>query len=913
MVSPDSSKIMMPGLSLGLILSVSYFILHDLSWSGNGNLKTSIDMLVTLLGFIVGTLFLVHHYTKKSHLLLCIGIGFIGSGVIEGLNAFADLKITPLALKDLSGEDLSGEDLSGKIISWSSIISFFFLSSMILLGLYLTPNKKLPRKIFFSPKDFFARDINIYGFAFGLALTILLLFAYAPLPFYNSAGRINHWVIEYTPSLISVLCLFFLFRERKQPDKGFSSWLFIFLVINVIGLNVFMVDAQATGDLNHQMANVLKVMSYLHILNYLMIDIYRNQRQTERQSELLLSHDIVMKEEINKRKEMKTKLQQEINCRKFYHSVVNFCNKSKTSEEVIKYFMQEVFRYTGWEVGHYYLRKKENSDIFVTSKIWNIKVQHNFSDFIRITENIELANGFAFSGRAIKTQRPIWCKDIHTLFADFKISDNDDIKVKTGLVVPIIISGDVQFVIEFFTTQNLDRDQKLLSMMEEISVLIALAIERANAVQKLVTLRGNEKSARKSKSTFLSVISHEIRTPMNAVLGMTDLLRETKLTFEQKRFTEIIKQSGEALLNILNDLLDISKLETGKVEVEKVSFNLKGLIHETCSIIGIRAHENGLEISVKIDDSLPRNIVSDPARIRVILFNLLGNAVKFTPAGEIEIIVSQAKQCGAKQQGGCPMIRIEVKDTGIGITEDRQKNLFQKFSQSDTTPARKYGGTGLGLAIAKQLCTLLGGTIGVISQSGRGSNFWFTLEYSIGEEQETMSNNTKNTIKHFNSKRSLKVLVVDDNFINHAILENILREVGHEVFSVETGLTAIEALQKNDFDLIIMDIQMPEMDGTTATRLIRKLPGSRSNIPIVACTADATEENFQDYTRAGMNAMVIKPINKAELLYVINDCLKEEIHFPFVLKKGFVSEFTVHEGPKDNAQVLENLLKEIGG
>jgi PAS domain S-box-containing protein len=384
--------------------------------------------------------------------------------------------------------------------------------------------------------------------------------------------------------------------------------------------------------------------------------------------------------------------------------------------------------------------------------------------------------------------------------------------------------------------------------------------------QRLETEMAKAQAANIAKSEFLAVSSHELRTPMNGILGMAGLLRGTQLTDEQRRRLDVIEQSGETLLSVLNDILDISKIEAGHVVLETRRFDLPDLIDGVRTLLQPRAEENGLTLSSDIGDSVPDAILADPTRLRQVLINLIGNAIKFTETGRIDVEVTNESPADAEAEN--VLLRFEVRDTGIGIEPDEQRRIFEKFTQADSSTTRKFGGTGLGLAICQDLGSLLGGEIGVESEPGVGSTFWFTVDCKRAGKEASSDAATASSDHHpldnrpgQRLDRPLEILVAEDNAVNQIVAVEYIESAGHTSEVAETGRAAVEAAESKRFDLILMDFQMPEMDGFDATRLIRKRETEKGLAPvrIVAVTANAFREDREACLRAGMNDFLSKP------------------------------------------------------
>ncbi|MFD1627161.1 PAS domain S-box protein [Azospirillum griseum] len=377
--------------------------------------------------------------------------------------------------------------------------------------------------------------------------------------------------------------------------------------------------------------------------------------------------------------------------------------------------------------------------------------------------------------------------------------------------------------------------------------------------------------ANRMKSEFLATMSHEIRTPMNGVLGALALVDGPNLDTDQRQMLDIANRSGHALLQIIDDILDLSKLEAGKVEVEPLDFDTRVTLGEIVQLLHPTASGRSLSLEATVDPAVPVRARADVRRIRQVLVNLIGNALKFTDQGGVSVRVSLEEPVRA--DGGF-VLRFEVQDTGIGIPAEVLPNLFRRFTQADSSTTRRFGGTGLGLAISRELVTVMGGRIGVRSGEGAGSTFWFIVpcqaaapvtEVPTGQREPSVPSAPPSVI----TPRRLRVLVVEDNDINRDIVLTMLERAGHQAVAVGDGAQAVRAVQEQPFDLVLMDVQMPVMDGITATRCIRALPGAVARIPIVALTGNAMPDQQAEYRDAGMTAYLAKPIATADLFTLL--------------------------------------------
>jgi signal transduction histidine kinase/CheY-like chemotaxis protein len=414
-----------------------------------------------------------------------------------------------------------------------------------------------------------------------------------------------------------------------------------------------------------------------------------------------------------------------------------------------------------------------------------------------------------------------------------------------------VTAGVLLTFVVFLTTQH---RRLYLSYWQE-AVIRALEVSRT---RELEDAKRQAETANQSKSQFLASISHELRTPLHGILGTAQLMDGTDLNAEQREYLGSLAQSAQGLLTILNDVLDLSKIEAGRLDLESVSMNVPEVIEEVRRILAPQAAAQKIRLFAEIEDDAPRFVMGDPVRLRQVILNLAGNAVKFTHAGSVGIRVHALQRDASSTE-----LRFSVQDTGIGIPKEKQQSIFEPFIQADSTVTRKFGGTGLGLAISNQLVAQMGGHIELESEPGEGSTFSFTARFPIASGTAEVRQTGTPKVRG----RGLRILVAEDNPVNQIVAQRLLNREGHFVRIVANGVEAVESVEAEEFDIVLMDNNMPEMDGVEATRIIRS-KGYR--LPIIALSASAMVGDRERFLGAGMDGHLPKPFRMEELLELLD-------------------------------------------
>jgi signal transduction histidine kinase/DNA-binding NarL/FixJ family response regulator len=466
-------------------------------------------------------------------------------------------------------------------------------------------------------------------------------------------------------------------------------------------------------------------------------------------------------------------------------------------------------------------------------------------------------------GLAIRQGRPVLLTDPASL-AEHKHRVPEGQDIGTMLFIPILASGQDLGAISLGAGAKLAFTEPELDLLGSIGLEVGAGIQNARLYGQTQALLERAEAATRAKSEFLANMSHEIRTPLNGILGMTDLVLDTPTTTEQREYLTLARASAESLCDVINEILDFSKIEAGRLDLERIEFSLRHSLDHTLKALAVRADQKGILLQSHIDPDVPDALVGDPGRLRQVVVNLVGNATKFTERGRIAVDIDLESV-----EPDAVVLHVTVADTGIGIPPDKQQMIFEAFNQADGSTTRRYGGTGLGLAICRNLVGMMGGRIWVESALGHGSRFHFTARLGRPATVPVAAPPDRPGVepdRHRRVGRPLRVLVAEDNSVNQTLAVRFLERQGHAAFVVENGMAALEAIDREQFDLILMDVQMPGLDGLEATRRIREREQQRGgHVLIVAMTAHALKGDRERCLAAGMDGYLAKPITAAAL------------------------------------------------
>ena len=556
-------------------------------------------------------------------------------------------------------------------------------------------------------------------------------------------------------------------------------------------------------------------------------------------------------------------------------------NDDQPLEDTLRFALGRICEFMGWAVGHVYWVDRDQQKLY-SSGIWHGVDSREREDFRRATGEAQLLRGRGLAGRVLAAGEPVWIADVTRDDDCPRRASAGRSGLRAAFGFPVLIASDTAAVYEFFSLQPAPADEVVLRAMAQIGSVLGRSIERKRAEEQLheqvaeaQAMRRAAEAASRAKSDFLAVTSHEVRTPLNAVLGLAEALRSEPLTERQTSLVDGVLDAGAMLLRLLNAVLDVTRIESGKMQLDVEAFDMARCAETVVELWRPRAAERAVSLTLRMDPMpAPHGLLSDRGKIEQVLVNFISNALKFTPVGgriEVRLIARAGPQ-------GRPTIRLEVSDEGPGVPVAERERIFRPFEQ--TAAGREAGGAGLGLSICAGHAALLGGSIGVDGAPGGGARFFMEFPADFAAEPAAIvaapppqparaPEPAALAGAPTGDPASLRVLAAEDHPANRLVLQALLEPVGVAVSFVENGREAVEAMSRATYDLVLMDVNMPVMDGVSALEAIRELPGRASGTAVHMVTANVFEEDVRRYLAAGADGVLKKPIDVRELFALV--------------------------------------------
>jgi PAS domain S-box-containing protein len=831
-------------LILGLVLIAP--LIYRSTWMGSAQLHTLIETICTVLTLTTGAMALVRYYTKKSSAYLLLGSGFLGTAILNGFH-------TAITSTFLAGRMLS--PLS-PLIRWSGAVPQIYLS-LILCGGLLVWKIEVRRRAAIVIKESY-----VYCLMGLWTVATFILFAFVPVPQAFYPGRFISQPTDLIQVFLFTAATIGYFFKGAWKDDDFEHWLEISLIFGTAQHLGFLSHSKGILDAAFFTAHTLMMAQYGSVLVGLFISMHSIfKREAENAARLSQVNQSLATEVLERQRvaealrQAHDELEERVEARtqdlsRANEELAEEINGRKAAEDELRQSSELVMLLLASTPEAIYGLNMEGQCTFANSACVRQLGYQASTELLGRSMHEVLHHSRPDGTPYPEAECPLY----HAFRAGTGIHAEDEVFWR---------KDGTSFPTEYWSRPIHKREKVIGAVVTFLDVT-----ERKRVEQSLRRAKEAAESASLAKSEFLANMSHEIRTPMNGIIGMTDLALETELTQEQREFLDIVRTSADSLLSLLNDILDFSKIEAGKLDIETIAFNLRDALDDAMKTVSFRAHQKGLELVCYVRPDVPDALQGDPTRLRQIVLNLLGNAVKFTTEGEILLTVEIQKEIDE-----AVVLRFGVADTGIGIPQEKQGAIFEAFTQADTSTTRKFGGTGLGLAICSRIVNMIGGRIWVESEAGRGSTFYFEVRFLLQKEAPIRYDSVDSEIL-----RDLPVLVVDDNATNRRILEETLVGWGMRPTLAESGEHAMAALEQirevgGKYPLILLDAQMPGLNGFSVAKAIKQ-DSNHSCSVIVMLTSVGMRGDAERCRELGINAYLPKPIRRSDLLEAIKLALR---------------------------------------
>jgi len=830
-------------LTLALLVGASPA--HRSAWQGNAELHTLLETIATLLGFVTGAMALVRYYTKKSSMFLLLGSGFLGGALLDGYHAAITASFfaghAPSALSSLT--------------PWSGVMSRVFMS--LLMCASVVAWKREMRR----PTEGNLKDSLVYLLVGTWTIISFIFFALVQLPPPFHPNQLIHRPADFVPAFFFALATVGYLWKGWWKTDDFEHWLVLSLIVAAVGHMAYMSFYGRLFDTQYFAAHVLKILGYIAVLTGLFISMFSIFQREAENSTQLGQANLSLAAEVEERQRVEedlrrahTGLEERVQARTSDLSDANTMLESEVAERVRA---EEALRESGELV-----RLVLDS---IPEAVYGIDMQGNCTfcnpSCLRLLGYYEPTqvlgkNLHALIHHTRQDGTPYPVEECH-IYEAFRRGHG------THIDDEVLWRGDgTSFPAEYWS-HPMHRGGKVMGTV----VTFVDVTERKQTEQVLRGAREAAEAASRAKSEFLANMSHEIRTPMNGVIGMTELALDTELTLEQRGYLNLVKSSAESLLVLLNDILDFSKIEAGRLDMEIIEFGLRDSLDDTMKTVSLRAHEKGLELACHILPDVPDALRGDPMRLRQIVINLVGNAIKFTSQGEVLIRVEKQQETENET-----ILHFAVTDTGVGILLEKQASIFEAFTQADNSTTRKYGGTGLGLSISSRLVEMMAGRMWLESELGRGSTFHFSARFELQK-----ANTSTYAPLDLEKLRDVSVLIVDDNATNRRILKEMLLAWQMRAVETNSGPAALSLLKRaatdgKPFSLVLLDAQMPEVDGFQVAERMMQDPQLATSF-LIMLTSAGFRGDAARCRELGIKAYLPKPIKHSDLLEAIKTVL----------------------------------------